>query len=88
MGKLVLESVMRTSPPDEMMVGFWASILCVNFLVDCLNPFGFSDAIEPGLLPWKMYFSDLGIDSNSFGGMRKFSLRTDFGVCAIHVYVS
>ena len=54
----------------------------MNFFLEGLNPFGFSEDIEPGLLPWKIYFSDLGIEVNVFGGRWKFSLSTDFGVCA------
>lgn len=55
----------------------------MNFFLDGLNPLGFSEEMDPGLLPWKMYFSDFGIESNVFGGSRKFSPKTDFGVCAI-----
>ena len=67
--------------PEEWM-GSWSSILCVKFSSDFLTPFpvGISSLSEPGIEPWKMYFSS-GIFLKTCGLSPKFSPSTDLGVC-------
>lgn len=81
MGKL-LESVMRTSPPD-VTFGVWSIILWVNFSFDFLKATGVSSSIDPGVEPWNMYFSEVGMFLKTSGLTRKFSDSTALGVWAV-----
>lgn len=72
-----------TSPP-LVILGFCASILCVNWYLDFLTPLpsGRSSSMLPGLEPWKIYFSLAGTCANTSGARLKFLAITDLGVCA------
>ena len=77
---------MRTSPP-LVFFGSWSNIRWVKLYLDFLTPFplGFSSSIEPGVDPWKMYFSPSGMCAKTSGARLKFLATTDFGVCATDV---
>jgi len=85
MGKF-FESVIRTSPP-VVLLGSWSNILWVNWYFDFFTcfPVGCSSSIDPGTLPWKIYFSDLGTWANTSGARWKFFAITDLGVWATYV---
>lgn len=65
-------------------MGSWASILWAKLYLDFLMflPVGRSSSIEPGLEPWKMYFSPSGRCAKTSGARWKFSAMTDLGVWA------